>query len=451
VPTVTRCLSDADLTAFYDGSLSTDAHLRVAQHLRTCADCKARAGDRPLPSRPTFPHFPVPQDVTVGADETVLREPAVPAGPVSDSIGPYRIVRLIGRGGMGSVYEAVHEGLGKTVALKVLPQLTASDSHYLERFKREARTVGQLNHPNVVMATDAGEVGGVPFLAMELVDGVDVARLVRAVGPLPVSDAAELVRQAAVGLSHAHAKGIVHRDVKPSNLMVTIAGEVKILDLGLALSRENAVGPDAPPSHPTLLGTHDYMAPEQWTDSSTVGPPADVYGLGCVLYQALAGKPPFVGRKLSSPRAKQYAHQNHPPPPVPDRGDVPPALVAVLERMLAKAADDRPAAAEVAAALKRFVGVIQLPRLVERAQLAPVSGFSDGDPTNAAPLLADSSMKGSSMVLATLKPPTATDIPAYRQPEAKPSRWLFCFVLALVLFGVGILVWAVAQSLRGRA
>jgi len=451
VPTVTHCLSDAELSAFYDGSLRTEDHLRAAQHLRTCVACEARAGDRPLPSRPLFPEAPAPHDVTVGVGETVHRGATAAVGPVAGTIGPYRIGQLIGRGGMGSVYEAVHDGLGRTVALKVLPQLNARNASHLERFKREARTVGQLNHPNVVMATDSGEAGGVHFLAMELVDGVDVARLVRAVGPLPVSDSAEMVRQAAVGLAHAHAKGIVHRDVKPSNLMVTTVGEVKILDLGLALSRESEVGPDGPPSGPTLLGTHDYMAPEQWADSSTVGPPADVYGLGCVLFQALAGKPPFVGLKLSSPRAKQYAHQNHPPPEVPNRGDVPPALAWLLNRMLAKSPDERPSAAEVASALKRFVGVIQLSRLVERAQLAPVSGFSDGDPTNAAPLLADSSMKGSSVVLAAPKPPTVPDMPAHRDPAPRPSRSIFYFVLGLVLFGGGILVWAVARFLRGHA
>ena len=446
VPTLSRCPSDDELTAFYEGSLDTVAHLHTARHLGSCPNCSARVGERPLPSRRSFP---APHDATEAADETAHREPA-PAPLTADVIGPYRIVRLIGRGGMGSVYEAVHDRLGRTVALKVLSQLAARDSRYLERFQREARTVGKLNHPNVVKATDAGEFGGVPFLAMELVDGVDVARLVRAVGPLPVSDAAEMVRQAAVGLAHAHSKGVIHRDVKPSNLMVTGEGEVKILDLGLALSRESAVLPDGPPSSPTLLGTHDYMAPEQWADSSTVGPPADVYGLGCVLYQALAGKPPFSGLKYASPRAKQYAHQNSPPPPIPGRGDVPPELTAVLERMLAKNPADRPNADQVAAALKPFVGVIQLSRLVERAQLAPVTGFSDGEPTNAAPLVAESSSRGSSAVLPIPKRSSSTqDVPVLPDREPAPRRYLLPVLLSLLLAGLGIVVWVIARSLRG--
>ncbi len=446
VPTLARCPSDDELTAFYEGSLDTVAHLRTARHLGNCLNCKARAGERPVPSRRSFP---APHDAAEAAEETVHREPS-PAPPTADVIGPYRIVRLIGRGGMGSVYEAVHDRLGRTVALKVLPQLAARDSRYLERFQREARTVGKLNHPNVVKATDAGEFGGVPFLAMELVDGVDVARLVRAVGPLPVSDAAEMVRQAAVGLAHAHAKGVIHRDVKPSNLMVTGEGAVKILDLGLALSRESAVLPDGPPSSPTLLGTHDYMAPEQWADSSTVGPSADVYGLGCVLYQALAGKPPFSGLKFATPRAKQYAHQNAPPPSIPDRGDVPPELTAILERMLAKNPADRPSADQVAAALKPFVGIIQLARLVERAQLAPVTGFSDGEPTNAAPLVAEASSRGSSTVLPIPKRSSSTqDVPVLPDREPAPRRYLLPALLSLLLAGLGIVVWVIARSLRG--
>jgi len=442
---LTQCPSDADLDAFYEGSLDTVAHLRTGRHVRECPACAARAGDRPLPTRRTFP---AQQEATDTGEETRHREPP-PAGPPADTLGPYRIIRLIGRGGMGSVYEAVHDRLGRAVALKVLPQLAARDARYLERFQREARTVGQLDHSNVVKATDAGEIGGVPFLAMELVDGVDVARLVRAVGPLPVSDAAELVRQTAVGLAHAHAKGVIHRDVKPSNLMVTIDGHVKILDLGLALSRESSL--ETEHNGPTLLGTHDYMAPEQWADSSTVGTPADVYGLGCVLFQTLAGRPPFSGQKCATPRAKQYAHQQNQPPPIPGRGDVPPVLAAFLERMLAKAPADRPTAEQVAATLKPLVGIIQLSRLVERAQLAPVSGFSDSEPTNAAPLVADSGSRGSSLTPSVPpKPPSTLDNPTRPDPDpSRPPRYLLPLMLSLLAAGIGIVGWAVAKFLGG--
>lgn len=463
MPASSLCLSDADLAAFYEGSLATEAHLRAARHLRECPTCKARAGTRPVPSQPSFP---APTDLTAAADDTLPRHAPTPETG-TDQVGPYRLERLIGRGGMGSVYEAVHERLGRKVALKVLPALAARDSRYLDRFHREARLVGRLNHANVVKATDAGEVNGVPFLAMELVDGVDVSRLVRAIGPLPVSDAAELVRQAATGLAHAHGKGIVHRDVKPSNLMVTVEGEVKILDLGLALSREPMGGPggpsgpggtggpggtDGPPSGSVLLGTHDYMAPEQWTDSSAVGPAADVYGLGCVLYQALAGQPPFTGVKHATARAKQYAHQHTAPPPVPNRGDVPPALTALLARMLAKAPGERPPAVQVADALRPFVGVVQLPRLVERAKLAPVSGFSDGEPTNAAPLLADAGSRGSSQLSREpAKSPSTAEVPTLPDspPDRSAPRGLFLAAVVLVAGGLGIVIWAVARFLRG--
>src|SRR5262249_33677503 len=154
---------------------------------------------------------------------------------------------------------------------------------------------GRLEHPNLVRYTDAGEVEGKLFLVMELLDGEDLAKLVKARGPLPVAEACALVRQAALGLQHAHEQGLVHRDVKPSNLLLTTAGVVKVLDLGLA--RLCAAGPagEALTSATQLMGTPDYMAPEQLLDSHAVDARTDLYSLGCTLYHLLAGDPPFGG------------------------------------------------------------------------------------------------------------------------------------------------------------
>ena len=261
-------------------------------------------------------------------------------------------------------------------------------------------------------------------------DGVDVARLVQSTGRLPVGDAVEIALQAATGLAHLHGQGIVHRDVKPSNLMLTSEGIVKILDLGLALTTEAAGRPDGRLTGITYLGTHDYMAPEQWVDATSVTAKVDCYGLGCVLFQMLSGKTPFGGPKMS-PQAKMKAHLERPTPVLPDRGDVPPALVRLMNRMLAKDPALRPAAADIAAELTSLRGAHRLVRLLELSRFAPVSGFTDGEPTNEAPLLPDE--------------PSLPTLP--RTPireRGSPLQWFILGLLttlALVATGWGLSRW----------
>jgi len=320
-------------------------------------------------------------------DECVTEPSAIddlPTGfPMPERIGPFLVRRLIGRGGMGAVYEAYHERLGKTVALKILPVQNSIHPEYHARFEREAKLVGRLNHTNVVQATDAGTAEGVPYLAMELVDGIDISKLVRELGPLTVPDAVEVARQAAAGLAHAHSRGVIHRDIKPSNLMITSDGTVKVLDLGLARCAD-AFPTGGQLTGATYLGTQDYMSPEQWDDPSLVDSKADMYGLGCVLFQMLAGRSPFAGRKTANMKLK--AHHSEVPPDLGEiRKDVPPLLAALVHRLLAKHPIERPFAGEVQAELAAFATGSNLPRLVERGRLGTAEGFDDGAPTQAMP------------------------------------------------------------------
>jgi serine/threonine protein kinase len=238
----------------------------------------------------------------------------------------YELLELLGQGGMGAVYKALHLRLGKVVALKVLPARRLADAHAASRFDREMKAVGKLDHPHIVRATDAGEVAGMRYLVMEFVEGLDLSRISRHAGPLRVADACEIVRQAAEGLQHVHEAGLVHRDIKPSNLILTDTGQVKILDLGLALLREK--GSEELTDSNQVVGTLDYMAPEQCTGSHAVDIRADLYSLAATLYKLLAGLGPFA--ESSSPAEKMQALINQPADSILGvRSDVPEELAAV--------------------------------------------------------------------------------------------------------------------------
>jgi serine/threonine protein kinase len=281
-------------------------------------------------------------------------------------LGEYRLLERIGRGGMGQVFRALHLRLDKLVALKVLPSDRFGDPQAVARFEREMRAVGRLDHPNIVLARDAGEVDGIHFLVMELLDGVDLAALVRKSGPLDVAIACEMIRQAASGLQHAHERGLVHRDIKPSNVMLTTSGIVKLLDLGLALIRDPS-SPQVATMDGAMMGTTDYMAPEQWSDSHRVDIRADLYSLGCTLYVLLTGEPPFANATHPTTVAKMTAHLNEPPPSIRSRrGEVPEELVLILDRLLAKNPADRFATpGELAVALAPLASSEGLRRLLD--------------------------------------------------------------------------------------
>jgi serine/threonine protein kinase/WD40 repeat protein len=299
-----------------------------------------------------FPHLRDQLSTLLKSAPQRSRTTAMPASlPV---IPGYEILATLGQGGMGSVYKAQHIRLKRIVALKVIRKEFAAAAQAVERFQREAEAAAQLDHPNILRVYDAGESTGSPYLAMEYIDGIDLVKLVRQKGPLQVAEACDVARQVAIGLQHAHEHGLVHRDIKPHNLMRTREGIVKILDFGLA--RLSMAGNDPHGEGLTasgvVLGTPDYIAPEQAMNARGVDIRADLYSLGCSLFHLLTGRPLFLGDSLTE---KLLKHQLTPPPLDSLAPEVPPGLVALLQRLLAKNPDERyQTPAEVAAALTPF-------------------------------------------------------------------------------------------------
>ena len=281
---------------------------------------------------------------------------AITAGRPGDlRVGSYDLLAKLGAGGMGTVFKARHRRMKRVVAIKVLAANLCSDAAFVLRFQREVETVARLGHPNVVMAYDADEADIGHLLVMEYVNGRDLASEVEKAGALEVARAVGVAVQAARGLAYAHSQGIVHRDVKPHNLLLDGQGTVKVTDLGLARLTADAVGTSKLTQAGGILGTVDYMPPEQAVDSTAIDARADVYSLGCTLYFLLAGVPPFTGQSLMSILLK---HRDADVPLLRRvRPDVPKELEAVCARMMAKAPADRyQAMTEVVAALESFVG-----------------------------------------------------------------------------------------------
>ncbi|HUG68836.1 MAG TPA: protein kinase, partial [Pirellulaceae bacterium] len=283
----------------------------------------------------------------------------------------YELLEPLARGGMGTVYRARHLRLNRQVALKVLPGRLLQDPIVVARFEREMQAVGSLRHPAIVQATDGGEAEGVHFLVMELIDGVDGSALVQHLGPLPVADACEIARQAAVGMAYVHQQGIIHRDLKPSNLMVTAAGEVKVLDLGLARIASEQLAEDELTTVGQLMGTLDFMAPEQVENSHEVDERADVYSLGATLYKLLTGCSPHTTEPREPLLSKLRRIASEPPMPVRERRtDLSAELCELVDQMLSRNAEDRPVSMEaVAGSLGALVASSDLAKRVKEAAL----------------------------------------------------------------------------------
>lgn len=272
-------------------------------------------------------------------------------------LGKYKLLGHIGTGGMSSVYLAEHTRMGDKRAIKVLPKSRVRDSTYLARFELEAKAIASLNHPNIVLAYDIDNEGDVHYIVMEYVDGLDLQQLVKRDGPTDFSTAAHLVAQAARGLEHAHSKGVIHRDVKPANLLIDPDGNVRLLDMGLALVSADDNESMTVANNENVLGTADYLAPEQALNSHTVDHRADIYGLGCTLYYLLTGKPPFSDGTLAQRIAK---HQTEMPSPIKThRPDCPGELDGICVKMIQKDPKYRyQSAADVAEVLEKFVAKV---------------------------------------------------------------------------------------------
>lgn len=312
----------------------------------------------------------VPAAESVPAADRTLRMSALtmPLG----QLGEYRLLEKLGEGGMGAVYKALHTELDRIVAVKLIRRSQLEEDWAVARFRREIKAVGQFDHPNIVRAYDARAIGDTHFLVMEYVDGLNLNELVERCGPLAIADACEAARQAALGLQCAHEHGLVHRDVKPSNLMLNRQGQVKVLDLGLARLHTPALAGQTTATG-LAMGTPDYMAPEQASDSHAVDIRADIYSLGCTLYKLLTGEEPFGGPQYRTLLAKMTAHRDERPPSVRQfRSEAPEGLLAVLERMLAKSPERRFATpAEVAEALSPFSAGADLTSLLAKAEGRP--------------------------------------------------------------------------------
>jgi eukaryotic-like serine/threonine-protein kinase len=269
-------------------------------------------------------------------------------------LGKYKLLDHLGSGGMSSVFLAEHPLMRRRVAIKVLPKARVNDSSYLARFHREARAVASLDHPNIVRAFDVDNDADLHYLVMEYIEGLDLKTLVERQGLLPYRMAADYIRQAAEGLAHAHAAGLIHRDVKPANLLVDGRQVVKLLDMGLARTSDDIDASLTKDHDERMLGTVDYLSPEQALDSHLVDPRADIYSLGCTLYFALTGRPPFPEGTLAQ---RVLMHQSKEPEEIAKtRGDVPPGLAAICRRMMFKAAAARyQSATEVSQALADWI------------------------------------------------------------------------------------------------
>lgn len=274
-------------------------------------------------------------------------------------LGRYRLLSLLGTGEMSAVYLAEHIMMERRCAIKVLPANKVQDTSYLGRFHREARAVAALNHPNIVKAFDVDKqnegAAEIHFLVMEYVNGKNLGKMVLEKGPLPYVELVDYLRQGADGLHHAHEAGLVHRDIKPENFLIDQSGVVKLLDLGLARFFNASDEESLTIKHDEkVLGTADFLAPEQAIDSHKVDLRADIYSLGCTLYYGLTGHPPFTDGSLVQ---RLLAHQTRRPPSIKyDRPDVPEDLVAIVEKMMAKKPGDRyQTAADVAETLGRWL------------------------------------------------------------------------------------------------
>jgi serine/threonine-protein kinase len=254
-------------------------------------------------------------------------------------LGKYKLLGHLGSGGMSSVYLAEHVLMQRRVAIKVLPKNRVDDTSYLARFHREAQAAAALDHRNIVRAYDVDNEDKIHYLVMEYIEGRDIQRIVKEDGVFDYGLAAEYVRQAAEGLWYAHRAGLIHRDVKPANLLVDQKGVIKVLDLGLARFTNEDKASLTVAYDENVLGTADYLAPEQAVDSHRVDARADIYGLGCAMYYMLTGHPPFPEGTMPQ---RLMAHQKQQPPSIyKDRPDAPPDMVEICMKMMAKKPEHR--------------------------------------------------------------------------------------------------------------
>ena len=399
----TTCPTQEELKSLSLGQLSDEQSDRLIIHLNDCQPCQSEMGTLETAEDTFVAQLRSASDGIDGDSlidelhsETECRIAAAralgalaevetgattnPKPNVPRNIGEYEVVQPLGHGGMGHVYLGRHTKLNRTVAIKFIAEHRRWDKNMHERFASEMRTIGSLNHPNIVVAHDAREVDGLAVLVTEFIDGLDVSELLRRNGQLSIADSVAIVQEVCHALKYIDSKNLVHRDIKPSNIMIDNEGSVKLLDLGLAkLQADDEQGEFTATGQ--AIGTADYVAPEQINDGRNVDIRADIYGLGCSLYKLLAGRAPFALPQHSTAFAKMNAHVSETPEPIEGlRSDIPKPLAKLVHRMLEKSPADRPQTADEV--LKLISSVANSDDLKKSESLAALVKTSRSLPSN---------------------------------------------------------------------
>lgn len=466
------------LRAFGQGRLNPADSTAVEEHVATCNRCceilsgvqgdslvrLAREAAALDPDEGITRSF-APEDGTV---PLVDFTPVAGVPLVLQDHPRYKVLERVGAGGMGVVFKAQHRFMDRIVALKVINPTLMANPNAVSRFRREVRAAAKLNHPSIVTAFDADQAGDLHFLVMEFIDGISLARFVEKKGPMPVGQACHFVRQAALGLQHAHQQGMVHRDIKPQNLMVNRRGQVKLLDLGLArLIDSNDDDEPATPvsarSHASVgstladairarvglsargtatsvvLGTPDYLAPEQAEDSRSVDIRADLYSLGCTLYFMLSGRVPFPEGNIFE---RLVQHKLDDPTPIESlRPDVPGEVVDIVKKLMAKKPGDRfQTPVDLATALAQFA-TLQPESIALDRDDASDSKRSDTLTSGAADTFPSNSRPGS---------PTRTRRVVRRRSAGNDLRPVFKWIAAAIAFQILLIAVGVTRSYLRR-
>ncbi|MGB7344175.1 MAG: serine/threonine-protein kinase [Pirellulaceae bacterium] len=392
-------------------------------------------------------------------DEAIIAATLVKSGVITDyqaqqlqagrtkmKLGPYLVTDFIGQGGMGRVYKAVHDVMGRVCAVKVLP-LEKMTNESRDAFLQEIRVQASLDCPYVVRAYDAGQDGSIHYLVTEFVPGIDLRRLVRNNGPLSMNHAAMIISQAALGLQYAHEMGLIHRDVKPGNILVTPDGHAKVSDIGLAAYSMSLTG-DVRAGK--IVGTADYLSPEQIRSPLNLGPESDIYSLGCTLYYTVTGKVPFPGGDSKS-KCKRHCEQTpwHPRRFNPDLSE---DFVDVIADMMEKDPTRRTStASEVAERLEPWTdtGVQEYHRPIDRQSWTPPPppnesvvmepprhGSADSDPATSGGLSLPGGISGATPILPPSRDQDITLAP-------KPSHSLAIAISLAIAVPISILIGAI--------
>ncbi|HEX2170903.1 MAG TPA: Stk1 family PASTA domain-containing Ser/Thr kinase, partial [Dehalococcoidia bacterium] len=341
--------------------------------------------------------------------------------------GRYEVIARAGSGGMAEVYRARDELLGREVAIKVLSERFSQDNSFVERFRREAQAAANLSHPNIVSLYDYGADDGTYFIVMEFIEGKSLADIIAAEGALMPERAADIAAEVAAALQRAHAAGLVHRDIKPGNIMITSAGQTKVTDFGIAraVTRD---GEATMTQTGMVIGTAAYLSPEQ-AQGNPVDARSDVYALGCVLFEMLTGRTPFAG---DTPLSIAYKHvRENVAPPSETNPDVPRELDAIVLKAMAKNPDNRYASAtEMQEDLQRYLG---------------------GQTPHATPLLADDTAELAAAAGGTqvMRRPDTAVYPAEAERRRRGAGfWILLSLLILAMFGG--LAWLLLNNLLGQ-